>query len=263
MSSPICIVQISDFHLLHDPKQTMMGIDTDQSLAVVVDAIKEYPAHLFLLTGDLVQEPTVPTYRRLQKHLQKLNKPCYCLPGNHDDSDLMRKHLLNEAIFYQDRILLEGWQIICLDSTLFPTPYGSLSDSQLECLQKHLTDRADLLTLICFHHSPIPSGSPWLDSMLLNNADAFFDLIDRYPQVKGVVFGHVHQTMDFYRNDVRYLACPSTCFQFKPDSKEFGLEAVPQGFRWIKLHTDGSIETDIQRMDEVPEGLDMISSGYE
>ncbi len=98
--------------------------------------------------------------------------------------------------------------------------------------------------------------------MKLANAQDLFALLERFPQVKGVVYGHIHQTMDVKRNGIRFLGCPSTCFQFKRDSEEFALDFMPHGYRWIELYPDGEIRTGVVRMDSVPEGLDMDSRGY-
>ncbi|MDD5034308.1 MAG: 3',5'-cyclic-AMP phosphodiesterase [Methylococcaceae bacterium] len=265
VDKPIRIIQITDFHLLADPLQTMMGISTEQSLLQVIDlAWRNHPqTDLILMTGDLVQEPGVATYTRLKKRLEMLPVPCYCLPGNHDQSDLIRTALAGDNIAYPAQILLDGWQIVCLDSTLPDDPGGFLAEAQLAILEAKLLEQPERHALVCLHHSPLPTGTEWLDTMTLSNAEAFFALIERFPRVKAVVYGHIHQAMEVTHNELLLLGCPSTCFQFKQGSADFALDAVPQGYRWIDLYPDGSIRTGVVRMDALPEGLDLSSSGYQ
>jgi len=260
---PIRIVQITDFHLLADPAQTMMGINTEQSFLTVVDHAWRSQADiaLFLLTGDLAQEATAATYRRLREHLDILSAPCYCLPGNHDEAALMAQALVGGNLRLQTQILLDGWQIICLDSTIPEEPGGYLDSAQLALLEAKLAEQPALHTLVALHHSPLPTGSAWLDTMTLANGDALFALVERFPQVKAIVYGHIHQAMDVDRNGLRLLACPSTCFQFKPGSAGFALDFLPPGYRWLDLHPDGRIETAVERLGAVPAGLDMLAMG--
>jgi Icc protein len=55
----------------------------------------------------------------------------------------------------------------------------------------------------------------------------------------------VHQAGDRTRNNVRFLSTPSTCAQFLPSSDFFALDDRPPGMRWLELHEDGRIDTEI------------------
>lgn len=261
---PLRIIQLTDFHLLADPARTMMGMNTQASfLAALEDATRRHQGiDLFLMTGDLAQDPLADTYRRLKTALDALPAPSNCLQGNHDDPALIRQVLVNDKISFQSRILLDGWQILCLDSTVPRSPVGALRQEQMELLELMLKERLELNALVCLHHSPLATGAAWLDTMKLTNGGELLDLVRRFPRVKGVVYGHIHQAMDVELDGLRLLGCPSTCFQFKPGSKDFALDHVPQGYRLIELHPDGRIDTKVLRLESVPEGLDVSSGGY-
>lgn len=262
--APVHIVQLTDFHLLANPDLGMMGIDTEESFASVVEAVRKERKgiDLFLLTGDLAQDPVAAVYRRLKPRLQALSAPCYCLPGNHDDASLIRDVLTDGTIFAQPRIVLDRWQIVLLNSTIPDDAGGCLPDSELERLESMLADRPDLHALVCLHHSPLPTGAEWLDTMMLSNADRLAAVTARYPLARTVVCGHVHQAMDRIWGHLRVLSCPSTCFQFSPTSRTFALDALPPGYRWLLLHPDGRVETEVVRTASLPKGLDMSSGGY-
>lgn len=263
-TAAIQVLQISDFHLLNDPGDTMMGINTEESFKAVLQAAGQHhaPADLVLLTGDLAQDATPACYRRLKGHLEELRAPVFCMPGNHDDPELMATDLAGGLIALEKQILIGSWQILCLDSTVLDSAGGYLRAEQMDWLASLLAENRDRFTVISLHHSPLPTGSLWLDTMRLGNADPFLELLERSGQVRCVVFGHVHQEMDARRGGLRLLACPSSCFQFKQGSGDFALDPVPPGYRWLRLNQDGSVETGVERLSAAPAGLDLSSDGY-
>ena len=94
---------------------------------------------------------------------------------------------------------------------------------QLQLLEQALSDTT-MPTLVCMHHQPVNVESAWIDTMAIENAEALFDIIDRHQQVKGLLWGHVHQTFEATRLGVRLMASPSTCVQFALDT--LGLPVV-------------------------------------
>jgi len=263
-SRAIRVLHITDLHFMANAGGRMLGLDTERSFADVLAAARNSgpPPGLALLTGDLVQDPVASAYQRLRPWLAALPCPVYCLPGNHDDPRLIEEHLAGGNVFFQPSILLDRWQIVCLDSTIPRQPCGRLGETQLALLQRLLEAEPRRYALVALHHHPAPSGSAWMDTMLLEDADRFFGLLERHGRARGVVFGHVHQAMDRIHRGFRLLATPSTCFQFKPLQTGFALDAAPPGFRWIELRHDGAIDTRLERLTEMPEGLDFASRGY-
>jgi Icc protein len=112
------------------------------------------------------------------------------------------------------------------------------------------------------HHQPVEIGCDWLDQQMVSDADTFFDILDQYPGVRGVLWGHVHQEFDRQRNGVRLLASPSTCVQFAVGSAKFKADDQPPGYRWLELHSDGRIETAVSRVRDVKFVVELSSGGY-
>jgi Icc protein len=98
--------------------------------------------------------------------------------------------------------------------------------------------------------------------MAVDNADEFFAIIDRHPQVRGILWGHVHQQFDRMRGNVKLMATPSTCVQFLPKSTTFAVDEAAPGYRWLSLFEDGSIETGVERLTAIPGAVDLASAGY-
>lgn len=241
-------LQLTDTHLFNHADGTLYGLDTAQSLAAVVTQIRARESRIdgILTTGDLSHDSGTPAYRRLLQLLKPLNAPIYCLPGNHDDMHLFACALKNIKVQSGGRLLRDDWQLIFLDSVVPGAVHGHLRNSELERLEAALSEQPVRNALICLHHQPVLIGSAWLDKSMLDNAAALFDILDHHPQVRALLWGHVHQGFAGMRHQVQLLACPSTCIQFKPDCEEFTLDDLPPGYRWLDLHADGRIDTDIE-----------------
>ncbi len=112
------------------------------------------------------------------------------------------------------------------------------------------------------HHHPLLVGSAWLDQHALKDADAFWQVVGRFENVKGVLCGHVHQDMNVLYNGIRVMATPSTCVQFKPDSDDFALDTESPGWRELELHSNGDITTEVNRLPDGQFQPDFNSNGY-
>lgn len=260
----IRVLQLTDFHFKANVGGSLLGIDTELSFEdTLATALRDHPQpDLALLTGDLVQDASPTGYQRLRKSLNKLPCPAYCLPGNHDDPALLSSTLAGGNIHAQAQILVGGWQIICLNSSVPQSPRGLLADSELTLLSDLLGQHPERFALIALHHHPVASGSAWMDTMQLENSKDFFDVLSNYPKVKGAVFGHVHQEIDARHQGLRIMGTPSTCFQFKPGQTHFTLDVLPPGYRWLELYDSGEIHSTVGRAPSLPPGFDPTSAGY-
>jgi Icc protein len=258
------VIQITDTHLFANSHGCLLGLNTEQSLASVIACVRarHMPADLILATGDLVHDGTPTAYRRIFSHLKSFGIPVYCLPGNHDEAGILRDTMEGGLLHYIDHVHHRNWHFIFLNSCVPGKEGGHLEPAALQALETHLQSSPDTHTLVCLHHQPVMMASRWLDSMAVDNADEFFAIIDRHPQVRGILWGHVHQRFDRTRKGVRLMASPSTCIQFLPGSAAFAVDETAPGYRWLSLFEDGRIETGVQRLTEVPGAVDLASAGY-
>jgi Icc protein len=261
---PIRLLQISDTHLFAGAKGQLLGIRTADSFQAVLHAIQMQNQHfeLVLATGDLSQDYTPASYQRFASMAHALAKPIFWLPGNHDDGPLMRQLMPDCGVSNARQILLPGWQIIMLDTQVYSVVHGWLKVEQMQFLEQCLASEPDRFTLICMHHNTFPVGSAWLDQHDLKNAPDLLALLARFPKVKAVLCGHVHQETDIEHKGVRFISSPSTCIQFEPLSRDFGLDTKGPGWRYLQLHADGRVDTQVHRLPAgcfIPDGA---AGGY-
>lgn len=258
----IKIVQITDSHLGSNSGDELLSMDVDESLQDVLSLVKSQHAtiDLVLATGDIANDPSISAYQRFYSTVSEtLASPIAWIPGNHDKPALMSQIIDAEGC----RLLEMGkWVIILMDSQVSGEVYGNLNAASLAHLETLLKENTDKHVLISFHHQPVPIGSHWMDQYILKNADEFWAVIKPFNNIRSVIWGHVHQQFEDERKGIRLMASPSTCIQFKPNEDDFALHNVMPGYRWLELHDDGSIITDVERVSKKDYGVDFGSDGY-
>jgi Icc protein len=239
------ILQITDPHLYGNSGASLRGVATEASLRAVLDEALAQDADyaVILATGDLVQDDPWG-YLRFKSILGELEKPVLCVPGNHDEPQIMRRSLAQEPFQYCGSRAFGAWNFIMLDSCDPGHVGGRLHAGELARLDAALA-HSPLHALVCLHHHPVAMGSRWLDGIGLVNADAFWRVIDAHAHVRGVVWGHVHQPYDGKRLGVTLLGTPSTCAQFVPRSEHYAIDSRPPAYRHLELGDDGSIRSEV------------------
>lgn len=242
------LLQVTDPHLFGDPTRELYGVNTAESLRLVVAAALAAGPRpdAVLATGDIGDDMSAAAYGHFRRALEPFGAPVFCLPGNHDDPALMGQLLNGRGFQYGGRARLGGWGLVMLDTHVPGQAHGLLCDEELERLDTDLHALRDMPVLVCLHHPPVPVGSAWLDGLGLRNGDAFLATIDRHAQVRCVLAGHVHQEFDAWHGAVRLLTTPSTCAQFTPRTERCVMDQRAPGYRWLSLHDDGSITTRVE-----------------
>ncbi|MGH8658471.1 MAG: phosphodiesterase [Gammaproteobacteria bacterium] len=244
------IIQITDPHIFASPEASLNGVNTADTLAQVLSLMRKryWPPAAVVLTGDLVEKISRAAYQNLRAQLLELDVSVYCLPGNHDDPELMHQVMPGENIYLIDHALFGKWIVIFLSTHSSGNQGGHLDQTALDSLERLLHHPQAKYALVCLHHPVVPIGSPWLDAMRLDNPEELFAVLDRQPKVKGVIWGHIHQEFSLYRRGVALLGTPSTCVQFLPGSDRFAKDPQGPGYRWLTLGTDGRLQSGIVRV---------------
>jgi 3',5'-cyclic-AMP phosphodiesterase len=240
------LIQFTDTHLLADKASELHGINTWQTLGIAMAhaGARFDAADGVLLTGDLVHDEA-GGYDNIVAVFGSSSVPVYCIPGNHDLPQQMQSTLSLKPFQVGGCAVRENWLIVLLDSFLPNSASGRLGPEQLDMLDSELTKHADKHALICLHHHPIKMRSEWLDTVGLEDADAFRNVVARHKNVRGITWGHVHQSLDLFASGVRYMATPSTCAQWTPRSADFAVDTKPPGYRVFELMPDGTIATEV------------------
>jgi Icc protein len=258
------VIQITDCHLGPQVSESLLGLNTDQSLDDVLQliALEQPEFDQMVCTGDIASAGHSACYNRFVTSVRAyFSAPLAWLPGNHDSAAIMANVQMS-APPEARQISLGKWLIVLLDSAVPDQVYGQLTETELAYLQEILAVNPDKHVMIMLHHQPVAVGSAWIDQYILRNAVDFFAIVDGAPQVKAIVWGHVHQDFVSERNGVQLIATPSTCVQFKPHCDEFTVDTRMPGYRWFDLEQDGSFKTGVSRVTGKQYTIDYKSAGY-
>ncbi len=249
------LIHLTDLHLFADVAAEIRGVRTRETFERVLAAVdvRFDETDRLVLTGDLTHDEQLETYQFLRDRLQKWLLKLRVVPGNHDDRALLRSVFHDRVDSCGERIIFDdaadGWQLIGLDSHVPGQLHGELGATQIAWLADALTARPDLPTCLFLHHPPVLVQSTWLDRIGLFDAEEFHAAIHPFPQVRGVVCGHIHQELTVQESGVLFFTTPSTGVQFRPETDSLEVDEQSPGYRVLDLEPDGTIRTHIVRVE--------------
>lgn len=201
------------------------------------------PFDLVLHTGDLTETGGEDGCAAGAALLDEVAAPCLVAPGNHDSLPELVAALGDRVAATVRHHDIGRWRVIACNSARHGVHHGMIGDDSLAALDRLLD--CDLPVVVACHHPPLsPCGDP---ACGLVDAWELLELLDRHPNVRAVVSGHLHLADEIERAGVRYLLSPATSLQLRhrhplPDSNR---TATPAGARILHLHDDGTLDTDL------------------
>jgi len=235
------IIHMTDTHLGDQPDFRLWGLPVGAMFErVMADARERFPkVDLVVHTGDVTHDAGQAAAARVETLLGELGAPVGFTPGNHDLAEVMG----GEPVCFD----LPGWRVLLIDSRKSEAVEGWVEQGMLDWLDAMLR-QATTPVLIGLHHPPLPTGTAWLDGIGLGNAGALWAVIRGHARVRAIIHGHAHMEQTTLHEGVLVLGTPSTNGQFRPQALRFALDDQPPGYRWLRLHRDGRLETGVVRV---------------
>ena len=236
---PVVIAQFSDLHVMaagrnHYGVDAAAGLERCIAHLCALDA----PPDLLVVSGDLVDAGTPAEYARLRGMLSRVRVPLCLMPGNHDRRGPLRQtfgdhdYLGNGGRIHYHRDV-RGLRVIALDSVIEGRDSGDLDDAQLQWLENLLHEQPGQAVLVFLHHPPVATGFSRMDRIALDGASAELlgRIIGSHSQVRAVLCGHVHRSVQAAWRGALVSVCPSTAFQARlrlgPGKFEAALDEPP------------------------------------
>lgn len=253
------VIQLTDLHLFSNTEQDFKGQNPWQNLnhllaQIEVDGLPD----LFLLTGDLSQDETPESYRLLFERMEETGVPWEWIPGNHDQLDYMACFKPVNA-----SVCLGRWQWLLLNSNS-GQPHGELPETERKHLLDALARPKAEFQAVAVHHQPLlvgperqgafhcelaqPDQVAGIDNIPLQDDGWLWQTLCKYPQVKAVICGHVHQEHELERDGLTMFTTPATSIQFMPHINDFEIDPQPPGYRCFILSDDGGINSWVVRL---------------
>jgi 3',5'-cyclic AMP phosphodiesterase CpdA len=238
----------SDTHVPENVTESYRGFWPAENCQRAVGMMMEYGPEAAVLSGDAARlEGKIGDYQRLQKLLRPLIAQCPVAigMGNHDDRVNFRKVFTEPepgAVRVTDRLVMVlEWpvvRVVVLDSLISPNHApGRLGKAQRQWLQGFLAQHDLRPTVLVMHHPPRNNEGDLLDS------DQLLQLIQPYPQVKALIFGHSHVWDCQVVNGLQWINLPAVGYNFNDQQPVgwVGARFIPDGVD-LTLHSVGGSE---------------------
>jgi 3',5'-cyclic-AMP phosphodiesterase len=250
------MVQISDVHLTTGgslppgvrPRENLLrGLRLLEVAGIRPD--------IFLLTGDLADKGEAACYDDcagiIAGAAARSGAGIIYVPGNHDDRDTFRRHLLGgmdpgpggagggpiNQTHWRD-----GLRIIALDSTVPGEDHGVLDDQTLGYLKSELGTPAPDGTVVALHHPPILSPIRPMAEMSLRAPECLRDAIAG-SDVRIVVCGHTHHAALGTLGSIPVWVSPASAYLADTTSTQVFHGVPGTAFSRIDLSGDGPTVT--------------------
>ncbi|MDH3687643.1 MAG: metallophosphoesterase [Myxococcales bacterium] len=200
------------------------------------------------IKGDIADRGRPEQFEAARDCFSGFTAPHHAFLGNHDH------YAKNEGLEVDGYALLDqpaaprtvdlaNWRLVLLETALPGEHHGEFDDSRLRWLEQTLeeADAAAKPTLLLMHHHPVPpefiDRYPNSIGIRPEHSLAMFDLVGRFPSVRGVLIGHTH------RNRLRrYERSGSVPWIEVNCTKDY-----PGGWGHYRLYEDGSFRQEVRR----------------
>ena len=212
------IIHISDCHFIDPaPKDTTAtALHPQQTLQRIIADICQWhsDADLCISSGDLTHDGSPLQYELFASTIGDLPMPVHLIPGNHDARGPMLATLPatrhDKNGFINTAFTHHGIRFVLLDTLIEGEDAGILCEKRLAWLSSELAASQNLPVLIFMHHPPVRVGLPFMDSINLQNADDFGDVIASHGGIKHIFFGHLHRPCHGIWRDIPFTCGPSS-----------------------------------------------------
>ncbi|EPH42803.1 metallophosphoesterase [Streptomyces aurantiacus] len=189
----LVLAQISDLHLDGTARAT-------ERAERVMDHLRALPGPLdaLLVTGDIADHGAEAEYKEAARVLfTDAPWPVLTCPGNHDVRGPYRTALLGEDAPSEAPVnrahRVGGTEILMLDSSLPGSDEGLLDEETYAWAENRLAALGGTKpVLLSFHHHPVRMHHPRLDTWRLRQPGPLAELVERHPEIVGLIIGHAH-----------------------------------------------------------------------
>ncbi len=196
--SPVCATRIIVFADLH----VLPGNDCEKNLHIAVDEVNQSDADLVVINGDLTNEGSDVELSNVKSILDKITKPLYVLPGNHETTWSQSATKTIFDLWGNDRFVSEVDDLVIVGIAC--GPYMKMGDGHIKQEDLHWLDKtlAEYCTedkrVVSFNHYPLMKD--------LDNYDDYIRVLCKYPVIAHVN-GHYHKYEKYVSENFGDINC--------------------------------------------------------
>lgn len=189
------IIVFADLHVLP-------GNECEKNMHLAVDEVNQSDADLVVINGDLTNEGSDNELSNVKSILDKINKPIYVLPGNHETTWSQSATKTIFDLWGNDRFVTETDNLVIVGIAC--GPYMKMGDGHIKQEDLHWLDKtlAEHCTegkqVISFNHYPLKKD--------LDNYDDYIRVLRKYPVIAHVN-GHYHKYEKYVSENFGDINC--------------------------------------------------------
>ena len=220
---PVYFVHLSDTHFGPTEEYKRQGHRSLPYARHVIDMLNRLPTRpdFVIHTGDVTTHPTKAAYRLAAETFAALEIPIYYCTGNHDRSADIHRYLNmgpkvdcqpgTDTLSYTFEVRGERFLVLDARGPDPIDPHGLLSAQQREVLRAEATPDGPPLCVFT-HYPALRLNAPWMDANMLifNGEEMHQALLPARERLRGVFYGHIHNSMQTIRDGILYCAVAST-----------------------------------------------------
>ncbi|MCL2327784.1 MAG: metallophosphoesterase [Bacteroidetes bacterium] len=213
------LIAISDPHL-PSLNESIANFDANSNFLKVISAIRNKQFDALLILGDIAyKNANKHSYQLFSNGLANITQDIYCLPGNHDEWNLLYKimqpRLKNTTSCFEQKF--GSAPFLFLDSSS-----GEISKEYVEQFLHNHTDQA---VFLCAHHPIVPTQAQYMEQRYaLRNKQEILDLLVSHSAPVTVISGHYHCSTESLHKNVRQIVVPSLLYQIPLTAKKFAID---------------------------------------
>ncbi len=220
---PVTFVHLSDTHFGPTAEYSRQGHRSLPYARHVIDMINHLPTRpdFVIHTGDVTTHPTEAAYQLAAETFATLEYPVYYCTGNHDRSADIHRYMAmgpkedcqpgTDTLSYTFEVRGERFLVLDARGPDEIDPHGLLSAQQMDVLRREATPDGPPLTIFT-HYPALRLNAPWMDANMLifNGEEMHQALLPARERLRGVFYGHIHNSMQTVRDGILYCAVAST-----------------------------------------------------
>ncbi len=222
--------------------------------------LKAATGDLVLHLGDIVDGGREQQYAVYLREREKIGKPVYEIPGNHDPLVLFRKHIRKQVDVAVDH---EWLKFLLVSNAHTDSHDGFLTSEQLQWIESQCVaaTKQHQYVMLCLHVPVHANGHPdrgW-HVKPEHGQTKLYDIIERHKQqVVAMFHGHFHNGIRGWKDDggIHEICMPSVLYNLDRDlEKQQAAGYNPLEFR--PGYTMVTIDNGLMTLDYKPLGADV------
>jgi len=241
-------IHLTDTHILGREEPSLYGLNPDIMLKRALKSIKKMhsDAKFIVITGDISDNGKKLSYKKLKTIAKKSKIEIFPILGNHDCRDNFAQYFIEfiDNGFVQYTKVYDSFAFIFLDTLSVGNAYGELCNERFKWLHKQLEKYKKYHIYLFMHHHPVNCGLEIMDNIAnFKSAEKFWDLLNRYNNIKHISYGHIHGILHSVKGTVTMHSTRSTTFQvaYLPNKKKEFLTNEEPTYAIVTLDSKGNI----------------------